>query len=171
MKAKVYSVFPACGKTYIYENQEDYGIKVLDSDSSQFSWLYTNIDEDGSVIRGVRKVRDPEFPKNYIEHIKENLDKYDYIFVSSHREVRDALDEVGIKFTIVYPSPDCKAEWIGRCFIREQNDETGCGAKVMYDNWSNWVSDCIRSACEHPAIQLDAQEHLSQHILTDRRYG
>ena len=62
MNTKIFSVFPACGKTYLYEHQDEYGLKILDSDSSQFSWTLTR---DGMI-------RNPDFPKNYIEHIKEN---------------------------------------------------------------------------------------------------
>ena len=36
---KVIAAFPACGKTYYFNNHKD-GTTVLDSDSSQFSWTY-----------------------------------------------------------------------------------------------------------------------------------
>lgn len=39
MNTHIFSVFPACGKTYLYNHQKDYDLKILDSDSSQFSWL------------------------------------------------------------------------------------------------------------------------------------
>lgn len=57
----------------------------LDSDSSNFSWVK---DENGNNT----KERNPEFPKNYIEHIKSNIGKVDVIFVSSHKVVREALE-------------------------------------------------------------------------------
>ena len=69
MDTKIYSIFPACGKTWLYEHQDDYNLKILDSDSSKFSWLYVSVDENGNPIRGVRKIRNPEFPTNYIQHI------------------------------------------------------------------------------------------------------
>ena len=101
MKTKVFSVFPACGKTWLYEHQNDFNLKILDSDSSNFSWKdekYTLPDFGDGCQYGHRKVRDPEFPKNYIAYIKEQLEKdeYDFIFVSSHEEVRKALYEAGI---------------------------------------------------------------------------
>ena len=37
---KIYSVFPACGKSWLYDHQEEFGIKVLDSDSSYFSHVW-----------------------------------------------------------------------------------------------------------------------------------
>ena len=40
MNTKIISAFPACGQTYAFKklNEKDY--KILDSDSSQFSWCY-----------------------------------------------------------------------------------------------------------------------------------
>lgn len=150
---KIYSVFPACGKTWLCEHQEDYNLKILDSDSSKFSWIYVN---------GARE-RNPAFPANYIAHIKENLDKYDCIFVSSHASVREALDAEGIDFTIVYPEMSCKAEWVGRCFIREQNGESGCGAEVMCDNWDQWILECFETGIYHERIVLGSKEYLSDY--------
>ncbi len=160
MKTKVYSIFPACGKTWLYKHQEDYGLKILDSDSSKFSWLY-NKDKYGFPME---KVRNPEFPANYIAHIKENIGKCDYIFVSSHASVREALDKEGIDFTIVYPESSCKAEWIGRCFIRDKNGESGCGAEAMYNNWEQWISECFETGINHKEIVLQPTEYLSKYF-------
>lgn len=164
LKTKIYSVFPACGKTWLYKHQKDYGLKILDSDSSKFSWICTNKDEDGNAIRGMRRVRNPDFPTNYIEHIKENIGKYDCIFVSSHASVREALDKEGIDFTIVYPEASCKAEWVGRCFIRDKNCETGCGAEAIYNNWDQWISECETTGTNHEEIVLQPRENLSDYF-------
>lgn len=162
-RAKIYSVFPACGKTWLCEHQEDYDLKILDSDSSQFSWVYTDKDEYGEPLDGYRRIRNPNFPANYIKHIKENLDKYDCIFVSSHASVREALDEEGIDFTIVYPEMSCKAEWVGRCFIRDKTGESGCGAEVMCDNWDQWILECFATGIDHEEIVMHPREHLSDY--------
>ena len=42
----IISAFPACGKTYAFEKMKNIkGLKALDSDSSQFSWMYINDEE------------------------------------------------------------------------------------------------------------------------------
>lgn len=160
MDTKIYSIFPACGKTWLYEHQEDYGLKILDSDSSDFSWI-RNYDPYG---RPTTKLRNPDFPNNYIEHIKENIGKYDCIFVSSHASVREALDKEGIDFTIVYPMPMCKAEWVGRCYIREKNGESGCGAEAMYNNFDVWQSECFMVGTNHNEIVLQPATYLSKYF-------
>lgn len=170
MKTKIYSIFPACGKTWLYEHQEDYGLKILDSDSSYFSWVWEcpEDDERGMHSPNARKTkeRNLSFPQNYIDHIKCKMEsgKYDYIFVSSHAAVREALDAEGIDFTIVYPMPMCKAEWIGRCFIREKNGEDGCGAEAMCNNFDVWQSDCFMAGSKHEEIVLGPTEYLSEYF-------
>lgn len=170
MKTKIYSVFPACGKTYLYEHQEDYGLKILDSDSSYFAWIWEcpEDDERGMHSPNARKTnqRNNSFPQNYIDHIKCKVEsgKYDCIFVSSHASVREALDEAGIDFTIVYPASSCKAEWIGRCFIREQKGESGCSAEIMYKNFDQWVRECFQVGSDHQEIVLNSTEYLSEYF-------
>ena len=154
MNTKIYSVFPACGKTWLYEHQENFDLKILDSDSSKFNWIYVN---------GVRE-RNPAFPDNYIKHIKENIGNADVIFISSHASVRKALEDEGIDFTIVYPKSRCKAEWIGRCFIREMNAESGCSAELMYKNWDKWHMDCFSAGIDHEEIVLSSNEYLSKYF-------
>ena len=85
------AAFPGTDKSHYFRNSE---LDVLDSDSSTF---------DKS-----------EFPANYIEHIKNNMGKVDVILISSHEEVRDALVESELPFTLVYPDKDLKGDYIAR---------------------------------------------------------
>lgn len=127
-KTYVISAFPGCGKTYFYNNnQNDY--TSIDSDSSEFSWIK---DIDGNNT----KERNPEFPTNYINHIKENIGKVDIIFVSSHKSVRNALDENGIKYIIVYPDVELKNEWIRR--FRERGSVEPF-IEFISSNWENFI--------------------------------
>lgn len=91
--------FPGVGKSVLSENAQT--LNVSDSDSSLFSWI-----EPG--------VRHPEFPDNYIAHIKEMMKTKDYVFVSSHNVVREALNKEQIPYTIVYPDKSLKEEYLER---------------------------------------------------------
>lgn len=127
LETKVISAFPACGKSYYFENIKDK--EVLDSDSSEFSWIK---DKNGKNT----KVRNPNFPMNYISHIKENLGKVDIIFVSSHDNVREALREANINYSLVYPNIDLKEEWIERFKKRGNNMEF---INFISANWDNFI--------------------------------
>jgi hypothetical protein len=147
---KVIAAFPACGKTYCFERNEDY--IILDSDSSKFSWIY----QEASVAR----YRNPDFPKNYIEHIKDNIGKVDYIFVSTHEEVRNALTEAGIDYILVFPQQSLRSEWVGRCFIRGSGEKF---CQLIADQWDDWIlemeEEVVYNNRKH--YRLKSNEYLS----------
>jgi len=120
--SKIISAFPGTGKTYACEKLGDI---AHDSDSSTFS-------------------KDPTFPANYIKHIKDLIidGNYEYIFVSSHKLVRDALFENYMPYTLFIPNSD-KATmdaYIKRIYDRPDNlVPEGLIAK-MWDEWQ----ECLR---------------------------
>ena len=151
----VISAFPCCGKSYFTENFQGKPFTSTDSDSSQFSWITRKITEEElnalqerweSVPRmlpfprykyenDTRIVRNPNFIPEYIAHIKECREKYDIVFVSSHLEVRKALEDNNIPFATIYPiynSDSVKNEWIGRMFSRGSSIEF---IKDQADHW------------------------------------
>ena len=146
---QVISGFPGIGKSWLYNNQDDLGLKVNDSDSSQFSWL-----EDGVT-------RNPDFPNNYIKHIKDQMTKSDVVLVSSHDVVRDALKDAGIKFITVFPHVDDKEEYIKR-FIERGSKETF--VKLIEANWNNWLAN-INNNDDGLHVELNLGEYLSGFIL------
>lgn len=166
---KIYSVFPACGKSWLYEHQDELNIKVLDSDSSYFShiWECPEDEERGMYSPNAKKTnkRNPSFPQNYIDHIKCKLEsgKYDYIFVSSHEEVRQALTRAGIDFTIVVPAINCKAEWVGRCFLRQLAGNQGFPVELMATKFEDWVNSCFDGI--HKEVILFHGQYLKDIIL------
>lgn len=178
LKTKVISAFPACGKTWMYEHQKELGLSILDSDSSEFSWIRRpRTLEEIQVIEAIHgsnyvnaireeliKDRNPEFPTNYINYIKEQIEskEYDYIFVSSHESVRKALNEAGINFTVVYPHKRCKVEWVGRCYLRELEGKKLFPIKVLIDNWDQWIKQLMSEVNNHhECIILEHGEYLS----------
>jgi hypothetical protein len=134
----VISAFPGCGKSHYFRNNSDK--IVLDSDSSTF---------DKS-----------DFPRNYIQHIKENIGKVDIIMVSSHKEVRDELVKNGIEFTLVYPESNIKEDYIQRYIDRGSPESF---IKLLNNNWENWISELEeQTGCDK--IKLKKGQYLSDVI-------
>lgn len=125
----VISAFPGAGKSYAFEHYKD-TFTMLDSDNRSYSWIMT----DNS------KERNPDFPENYIQHIKENLGMVDFIFVSTHTTVRKALSEAGIDFFTVYPSnrATCKELWLKR-LVDRGSDETFIHS--IDTNWDSFMKE------------------------------
>lgn len=134
---KVVSAFPGMGKSHFCARHK---ATALDSDSSGFSWTK---DAEGNNT----KERNPDFPMNYIEHIRLNMGKYEYIFVSTHKEVRDALCQAGIFFYLAYPDPSRKEEFLERYRARG-NDEKF--VETVSRNWDAWMQELQASlGCQH----------------------
>jgi len=129
MKTFVISAFPGCGKSTMTNFINEGGAKVIDSDSSLFSWV---VNEDGE------KERNPEFPENYINHIKENIGKQNVIFVSSHKIVREALRKNRIRTIIVYPPLTVKELYL-KNYKDRGNDENFIN--LINNNWETWINE------------------------------
>lgn len=129
LNTKVISGFPAVGKSQFVKDNQD--LLVLDSDSSQFSWLKDENDNN-------TKTRNPKFPQCYIDYIKENIGQVDIILVSSHDNVRKALEDNKIEYCLVYPSKTLKEEYMNR-YIKRGNDYNFI--KFIEANWDKFIDD------------------------------
>lgn len=112
------SAFPGTGKTYYAQHRRGWKQKVLDSDSSKFP--------------------KDRFPENYIISIKEYMGYGSIVFISSHKEVREALYENGMWFTLVYPDVSLKQEYLGRYKERGSSEEF---INLVDKNWDNWIQE------------------------------
>lgn len=128
----------------------------MDSDSSNFSWVI----EDG------KKTRNPNFPQNYINHIRENIGKYEFILVSSHKEVREALINNCIFFYLVYPSIRCKDEYLKRYLNRGSPIQF---IELLKSNWDNWINDCssCRIGCKNIRMKFNYLKDQIQDIINN----
>ena len=138
-KTMVLAGYPGVGKSVYFK--ENKGTLVSDSDSSLFSWVET---PEG-------KVRNPDFPNNYIEHIKRCIDNnYSIVFVSTHKDVLKALYENSIAFTVVYPARNLKEEYLKR--YRERGSDEGF-INLMDRMWDQFHDD-IDKLEKVPKIEL-----------------
>lgn len=182
MKTTVISAYPCCGKTFCSERLGKQYI-ILDSDSSKFSWTIRKpteeeIEEYGEQHKNTLhgedyfkklyadtniKVRDPQFPENYIQYIKNNLGKVDVIFVSSHLEVRKALQDAGIEYVTVYPDPDLIEEWVGRMYLRNSSESF---IKFQIDHWEEFTKGIEKEPHGKCVYRLQARQYLAN-VLED----
>lgn len=146
--------FPGVGKSYLYNNQKRLGIFVTDSDSSLFSHMM----KDGE------KVKDPNFPQNYIQYIKSLMEDsvIDLIFVSTHNDVRNALAASGIPYTIVYPSLSLKDVYMQRYKDRGSPESF---INLMDEKFESFVHDCESDEGAKEKIEfLNREQNLYSYI-------
>jgi hypothetical protein len=133
--------FPGVGKSHLVKSRPD--LNIWDSDSSQFS-------------------KEPDFPQNYINHLKSGIkQEVDIILVSTHEVVRDALREANISFYCVLPwlGDDIKDEYIERYKERGSSEAF---IKLISDNWELWLDNIAEK--EYWQISIDKGEYLSDVI-------
>lgn len=159
MATNIYSGFPGVGKSRFFRFVIENNLKTMtgdcicaDSDSSQFSFL-----PNGE--------RNPNFVEDYIAHIKSQIGVREFLFISSHKEIRDALVNNGIKFNLVYPSRQDKDEYIRRYIERGSPDSF---INLITENWDNWICELENFDKEGIAtthIQLERGAYLSDMLL------
>lgn len=172
MKSIIISAFPGTGKTWLTENVKQFSAEVPtqsglsmelfkyhDSDNSKFSWIY---DAEGNKT----DQRNPDFPSNYMEHIRSLMEEDgNIIFVSSHESVREALVEAGFHFYIARPAMHLKDLYLKK-YKERGNDEKFID--LIDKNWNIWISDIDKFHNMHmdtvTLIELRKNVYLQQAI-------
>lgn len=141
-RTRIISAFAGCGKTYFTKHTE---YNTLDLDSSEFE-------------------KDENFPQNYINKIKQNIGIYDFILISTHKEVRQVLKDNCLYYYLIYPDIDRKEEFIERL--------KNCGStKDLIDkisnNWETWIRDLSfdEHGCSNIRMILPNLENEINHII------
>lgn len=130
---RVIAAFPATGKTFVAALDH----RFLDSDSSAFSWASPG-------------VRSPLWPENYIAHITAALNRGDRVLVSTHAEVRAALRDAGIPFTLVYPDASLRDEYMDRMVRRGSPRAL---IQAIDQMWDAALAECAaQEGCEHVVL-------------------
>ena len=144
--------FPGVGKSHVANNR----INILDAESSAFHWRFDpEHPEKGSE-------KNPDFPGNYIDYIKENMERYelDVILVATHTVVREALKKEGIDYIIVAPNRYDQNEYMKRYLQRGNDIEF---IKSLHKNWGAWMSELEIESFKQgvPMITLEEKGYLS----------
>ena len=144
---RVISAFPATGKSWLAEHHSN----VVDSDSSEYSWDYPT-------RPGVeRDQHHPDWPGNYVAHIRHALSGDEVVLVSTHAEVRAALVDAGIPFTLVYPVGHLLDEYLERMATRFSPVAL---MQAVAEHWDAWLSELAEQECAQRVV-LGSGKYLS----------
>ena len=157
-KTIIISGFPGIGKSYFAKNSSA-DLKILDLESSDYHYR-----RDPFGIGGPVKLEDGEWIGRYADAICEAKEfgdpeagYYDYILISSHREIRDELRARGVDFIVVIPEGRLRNEYMRRFLSRGSSMEF---MKKLYEKWPEWICDIL----DHetlPIISIGKDEYLS----------
>lgn len=144
-KAMIICGFPGVGKSCVANNRTN----ILDAESSAFSWIF-----DPDTVK--KPERNPGFPLNYIRHIKQMSERYEYILTATHEEVRNAMRAEGIQYIIVAPKRELKNEYLTRYLQRGSDIDF---IEVLNEKWDEFLDGIERDGA--PVIWLDKGCYMS----------
>lgn len=166
-KTLVISAFSACGKTYLFNNQnrllfrnyeDTIHYSFLDSDSSKFAKY------DG-------------WEREYVDQIESALGTVDFIFITQHSVVLEELKRRQLRFVMVFPNnlygsekekQLVKQQWFGRIILRDNSflnedfNKWFIHLQHKYDTWIN--EDTINHYNPVSFFTLNADQYLSDII-------
>ena len=162
-KTRVISAFPATGKSTL-ANYMDTGKTFLDLDSSEFNYA---LDSEGNPTDQLNPV-DVKMDL-YIKAITNEVrsGKYDYVMVSTHPVVVEAVSKLGVSWIGVMPLKSCRDHWIERILQRDDNKALAHFVRV---NWEEITSfeDGLDEKNMIQYILLGADQYLSEDYIWDR---
>ena len=147
----IVSAFPACGRSTAYDILKYQLYDVINAESKKFSWK--------NFFGG--RYHNPEFPNNYVEYIMKNIGVVDFIFTSSHEDIRNTMAKFHVPYILVYPDESCLAEWVGRCYLRGNSHEY---IHALIDNWEKWLDECHNDSNAIKHIVLGRNDYLIDHL-------
>lgn len=164
----VLSAFPAVGKSTIFKEADERGLKPAHVHFNDFTKEYEITVPSGDGIpvfdSDSSKFDKEFFPTNYVQHIKSTLDKLDdvIILVSSHDNVREMLQSQGIDYILAYPQRELKEEYIRR--YKARGNAEGF-INMMEEKWNDFIDSCEADPTPNKIV-LGEGEFLGQDYLT-----
>lgn len=128
LKTILCAAFCGSGKTYICEKTN---IKAIEIEY----WKY----------------KDNGLQKEYIEDVRKNIGKVDYIFISTDPEGLKLLHEDGFEITLVYPENELRNEYLDRYILRDSPYDF-IGTFMKY--WNLWIDELKEQKyCKHIVLK------------------
>jgi hypothetical protein len=146
MHTTIVAAFPGSGKTHWHLTDPD---NTADSDSSSFSWIDT----------ASGRTRNPEFPGNYIKHIKSLIGTKEIIFISTHAQVIEAMLAHEIEFINVLPERESKEIYMEKYRVRGSDSSF---IELVSNNWDLWhdMFEAYEPDTKHTKVYI--KEHLTE---------
>jgi hypothetical protein len=125
MKKKpiIISAWICSGKTYLTKNHKE----IIELPSGDYKYILT--DEQKAVknkeaLKSTKREMNPEWPINYYDAIiqESKSNNHDIILIAPCMPFEE-MRAYGIEFSLAYPDPSCKEEYMSRARNRGANEE------------------------------------------------
>lgn len=147
--------FPGVGKSYFAKHIQEMGVEVLDSDSSK--WAKDQGWPHGYVHQLRQEVYNPNGPHPWVRPWNK------LVLASTHEEVLESLEVLGVPYVLVYPTLDAKTIYLQRYRDRGSSDAF---IQTLDANWEIWIK-ALMLRTGNPHVILTPNQHLTDlaHLL------
>lgn len=144
--------FPATGKTFLCKKNKN----CIELTSEKYHWADQNINENN---KGLYHNVNENWPTNYLRAIEYYKEIYDYVFITHSGSV--LCKENNIPYDLIYPSVECKEEYISRMIKRGNNIEF---IKNMEDHFKQYIESLDNDDYPKEKVKLNYGEFLEDGI-------
>lgn len=120
MAGMVIAGFAGIGKTTLAKKYKN----VIDIESSLYKWDNSGLEDVPVEARkGMKRNENKEWPLNYINEIKDKIEKYDIVLVWIKSDALELYEKYNIKYTLCYPEEKALPLYIQRYRTRGNSEE------------------------------------------------
>jgi hypothetical protein len=152
----IIAAFAGAGKTYFCKRVDSakdfvcmpykYFLPKTDPGSTENEKLKGNFDLE----------MNPEYPRNYINAILENKDRYKYLVIPSDYRVLAGLEAGNVPYILCFPEKSAKDEYRKRFLERGNTEEF---IDIFIGGWDSFI-DALQKDCYGARVVLTEDEYL-----------
>lgn len=128
----IYTGYQGIGKSSLAKKIPN----VIDLESSNF------------YVDGYKNGRPENWYKIYATIAKHLSDQGKIVFISTHKPLREYMNEQGIEFTAIFPCKDLKEEWLEKLYTRYETTQSFKDFRALAaaygDNFEVWIDDLYK---------------------------
>ena len=158
MKKIIIAGFAGVGKTSLAKKYKN----VVDLESSRYVYDYSSFSaEEYEKLKGTKnRIPNKNFPDNYIDAIRDSIQKYDVILIWLKLEMLPLYEKNDVDYIICYPSKNAFKNYIGLYRNRGNNDDWIKSVCEAYPKYVKALKDN-----KHQKIILKENETLETYLL------
>lgn len=163
------ATFACLGKTTFAKTYPDVAIDI-ESIFYVYNHEVTPEDEETAKSSDL-STTNANFPANYVSDVVKNMKKYKFVFLTLSQEILAELDKLDIKYTILYPTEERRAQIVEDSIKRGNRGDFVEMIGKMLDDDTHHDKFKFKSDLNYDAFEyLEAGDYIEDYIQENYEY-